>query len=384
MLKPILLVSSLTLSVLPGLSAAQNNFATTEGIQKSCELQEKKAFKLGNSNADKQSQVLCRDLALLKQVIHWFDELKVNPNRDYTSKEFDAFVRKELSHVRKELSASRQALEKLQLKSGEGLVMEPAQWQLDLNGDGKLSTWEKYFFAVVKPGERPISFSLPSDDVKYYQEHFNLQARFQVDQSDVYWTLAYHQFFEGLVNMVLSFQIDVNDRKQMRIKMIDQATLQKSHALIGSGLATSEKMRLSLLAESDDKDEWIPNPQQKNHVFPLAMDQEAFDIWGRFLNETIPLWNGKTLLAASKTAGGPLGASARICEPGKGLNVAELFRKAPNYFDTSLSVKYACMKIDQDHPTSQLTKMAEEALERGRNNPKSPEWNFLRYLYWVN
>lgn len=384
MLKPIFFVAGLTLSILPSLSSAQNNFTSTEGIQKSCALQEKKGFNHGTSNADKQSQVICRDIALLKQVVRWIDQLKVSPNRDFTSRDFDIMIRKEITYIRQQLGASRKTLEKMQLKANEGLMVEPAQWQLDLNGDSKINPWEKYFFAIVKPGERAFTMSIPSDDPSYYQEHFNLQAKFQVDQSDVYWALAYHQFFEGLTNLVLSFQLDVSDRRQMRIKMIDPVSLQKSHALIGAGLATSERMRLSLLAETDDQDEWIPNPNQKNHVFPLAMDQAAFDIWGKFLGETIPLWSGKTILVPPGNAGGMLGSTAKMCPPNQGLNVATLFKRAPTYFDSSLSVRYACMSVDKEHPPSQLAKMAEEALERGRNNPKSPEWSFVRYFYWVN
>ncbi len=384
MLKSILIATGLGLSLVPNLSKAQNNFSSGEGIQQTCQLQAKASYKLAKNAADKQSQVICRDIALLKQIAQWVDQMKVNPNKDFTSKDFDSMLRKEITLIRNELNASRQVLESLQLKPNEGLMLEPAQWQFDLNGDGKIQTWEKYFFAIVKPGERAWSLSMPSDDAAYYQQHFNLEAKFQVDQSDVYWALAYHQFFEGFANLILSFQLDTNNRRSMRIKMIDSASLQRAHALIGSGFATSNKMRLSLLAETDDKDEWIPNPKQKNHVFPLAMDQEAFDIWGNFLSETITLWNGKTVLAVPTNAGGVLGAGAKMCAADEGLNVAQLFKKAPTYFDNVNSLKYACAKITAELQPSKLPEMAAAALERGRNNPKSPEWHFLRYFYWVN
>ena len=59
---------------------------------------------------------------------------------------------------------------------------------------------------------------MPSDDPQYYQEHFKLDACFQIDQSDVYWALAYHQFFEGFANLLLSFQLETNRGREIHLK----------------------------------------------------------------------------------------------------------------------------------------------------------------------
>lgn len=382
--KQISQASLLCLSILAFPSHAENNFTSTEGFQKTCQEQERAKFKLGTSNADKQSQVICRDIALVKQFAKWFDHLMLEPNKDLTSKDFDDMLRTELRHIRTELSVGRKTLEQLKLKDNDGLILEPAQWQIDLNGDGKINPWEKYFFAIVKPGERPFSLSMPNDDPAYYQQHFNLQARFRVDQSDVYWALAYHQFFEGFANFFLSFRVDPQARRDFRVQMIDAASLKNAHQLIGAGLQTSEKMRLALLAETDDELEWIPNPKQKNHVFPLAMDQDAFDIWGRLMHEFIPLWQGKTILVAPKNAGGLLGSSARLCPENSGLSVANLFQKAPTSLSKIDDIRYACTKIDAQHSASQFGALAQEMMDKAQNNRGSPEWHFVRYFYWVN
>lgn len=363
---------------------AQDQFLSNETMQKACQLQESKKFKFGNTNQDKQTQVICRDVALVKQIARWIELFKLEPNKNLSNKNFDAMLRKELNYIRSELAASRQVLESLQLKPGEGLLLEPAQWQIDLNGDGKLNPWEKYFFAVVKPGERPLNLRMPSDDPTYYQQHFNLEARFRVDQSDVYWALAYHQFFEGFAHFILSFQLDESKRGQFQVNMIDQASLTKAHQFIGRGLATSEKMRQSLLAETDDELEWIPNPQQKNHVFPLAMNQVAFDLWGQFLAEFTPLWNGKTLATAQPDAGGLIGEVGRLCPAGTGISVSTLFQKAPSSFSHFKSTQYACTKIDAQHPQSGFMEFARKAIEQSERERGNPEWNFLRYFYWVN
>ncbi|TXI94871.1 MAG: hypothetical protein E6Q34_03995 [Burkholderiaceae bacterium] len=376
--------SLLSLGLVAASSQAQNNFMSTEAIQATCKLQESQKFKKAASVQGKQSQVICRDIALVKQIATWIEMMKVEPNKDFTSKDFDQLIRKELRHIRAELGANRQALEKLQIKNGEGLIVVPATWQFDLNGDGQITTWEKYFFAIVRPGERPFSLNMPSDDPQYYQQHFNLDARFRIDQSDVYWALAYHQFFEGFANLLLSFQIENNRGRSFRLKMIDQASLTKAHQLIGEGLTTSEKMRQSLLAETDDELEWIPNPRQINHVFPLAMDQESFDTWGKFLRSFTPLWKGQTLLVAPRNGGGLLGEAAKLCPDDSGVNVATLFQKAPPVFGSFKHLAYACTKVDAQHPSSDFVRLAQEAMEKAQRNPGSPEWHFVRYFYWVN
>ena len=71
--------------------------------------------------------------------------MKLEPNKDFTSKDFDNLIRKELKYIRSELGATRQVLEKLQIKNGQGLQVVPATWQFDLNGDGKISPGKSTF-----------------------------------------------------------------------------------------------------------------------------------------------------------------------------------------------------------------------------------------------
>lgn len=264
------------------------------------------------------------------------------------------------------------------------LKVTPAAWQVDLNNDGKLETWEQLFFAIPKRGEHAFNASLPSNDPAYYQQHYQAEAGFVVDQSDVLWALAYHQFAEGLMELLLAHQVNFQDAKNGLVELHDPAALQRAHQLMGAGLATSAALRRALLAESDDQQEWIPNPRQKDSVFPMELDQQTFDTWGQVLAELQPLWAGKTLLVVDAKAGGMLGQAAKLCPSGQGLNVAFMFQHPSRYPFSNEGMRTACQTVDQPLPPSGLANLINQAAERGRSNPQSPEWQFVRYLYWVN
>ena len=386
----------LSLALLPSLTWAQSttvnqptkisqDFMSNASMHARCKALPKTANKLKN-NQERQAFVICKDVALLQQAITWGDRLfnsKNSRDKDWTGNDFERILRKEVSYVRDELKVSRLVLEQLKLAPNEGLMLKPNEWHWDLNSDGEIKPWEKYMFAIVKPGERAFTMNMPTNDPQYYQTHFQLDAKFRVDQSDVYWTLAYHQFFEGLLETALSYTLEKSSTS-MGLKMINADGLKKAHELIGNGFATSEKMHASLMAETDDQDEWIPNPKQKNTVFPLQMDQASFDLWGQFLGEMRPLWAGKTLLRVRANAGGMLGAAAKLCPSEQGLNVANLFLQPAPYMRDLASIQKACQPIDEQHPETGLVTMLEAAIARGQSNPKSPEMHFVRYLYWVN
>lgn len=336
------------------------------------------------NNAERQAFAICHDIALVQQIIRWvkvgMKEFDRGPDPDTLRAE----LRKEFTYVRDQLKIVRTVLAGLKLKPGEGLMLAPAQWQLDLDGDGNIETWERHFFAIPRRGVHPFGFGMPSNDPSYYQRHYQLEARFRIDQSDVLWALAYHQFAEGLMEMLLAHQYNMGAASEESIELRDPAALLRSHQLIGAGIASSAALRRSLLAETDDNDEWIPNPQQSNTVFPMELDQQAYDTWGRFLLEFSPLWAGKTLLVVQGNAGGMLGEVAKRCPQGQGLDVVALFRKPARFPLAVDGMRSACMTVDSKHPASGLVAMMNQALERGRANPQSPEWHFVRYLYWVN
>jgi hypothetical protein len=302
-------------------------------------------------------------------------------NEKMESKQVVAEVTKEVDYVRQELALNRGVLERIQLGKRKSLRLVPAEWQTDLNGDGKLEIWEKYFYAIPRRNNQSFRFGMPNAKLDYYLKETNLDAAIRVDQSDVLWTLAYHQFIEGAFTMVRAFDADIDH--DFKVTLARPALLKKSHALIGSGIATSEKMRRSVLAETSDDEEWIGNPRQQSSVFPMALDDGDFTLWGDVLKEMNAVWQGRHLIPVDPNGRGPLGEIAHACPAGSGLNVASVFLDPPPAGTVFSSPKFSfnpkhCQRVTAKRPAVALEQFTD------RMNEANKEWNFLRYLYWTN
>ena len=117
-------------------------------------------------------------------------------------------VGKEIDYALERLAASREVLEKIHLGKRKSLRLVPSQWQLDLNGDSKTETWEKYFFAIPRRSDQPALIAMPNNEEAYYEREYRLDAAIRVDQSDVLWALSYHDFIEGLLSALRAYHVD--------------------------------------------------------------------------------------------------------------------------------------------------------------------------------
>jgi hypothetical protein len=374
-------------------AAPAPDFTTTQGATAACAMPLDAAANLSGllqNNAQRQVFVLCRDAALLAHFVKWVKPTFAHfqATSDYAT--LAIAVRKELTHVRNEIGLVRSVLEALKLQPGEGLMLAPGQWQFDLDGDGVIETWERSFFAIPKRNEQPFRLSMPTNDPDYYAEHYQApEARFKVDQSDVLWALAYHQFTQGLLELVLAHQVNLPGGRfsamlgDKLIELKDRPAMMRAHQLIGAGFTTSMALRASLLAETDDEDEWIANPKQKNTVFPLKLESIDYDNWGQFLSTMLPLWQGKTLLGMSAPLRGLFGgARAELCAPGKATSIPLAFAKWPRFAlkevkNNGPSQLGDCVKITPQRPKTNLVEMLQKA-----SDTASPQ--AMRYLYWVN
>lgn len=367
------------------------DFTTTAGFAKTCKDVAKTPDQL-KTDDERVAFVICKDTTLLKQIISWakqgFDQLnKSGGDRESRKQTIITEVTKEIDYVRDQLAITRKVLESINLGKKKSLRLAPAKWQLDLDGDGKIATWEKYFFAIPKRGRHPFAFSTPSDDSAYYAREYNLAATIHVDQSDILWTLAYHQFIEGLLNHVRAFDLDLNSGEsghEVSLVLARPELLKIAHGLIGSGLQTSEKMRQLVMQETSNKGEWIGNPKQTTSVFPVPLDDEDFTTWGKVLETLDALWQGRSLLGTADNKSGLLAGMIPVCPEGQAVNVAQIYLNPPaagTVFTKETAKEMfsdACQLIDEQHPLSEMEKVLTQSLKTDAG------MHSLRYLYWTN
>ncbi len=372
------------LSLLPTVVlAAPPDLATTAGFTATCQQQPADANAL-KTNADRQAFSVCHDVALVKKIARWVNEDLKSLDGDKDGERLRQTIRRQLGEVRDDLRSVREVLTRLKLKSGEGLELAPGQWQDDLDGDGKVETWERYFFAIPQRGEHPPRFMAPSNDPDYYAAEYAPEAKFRVDQSDVLWALSYHQFAEGAVETVLAYTLDLKAPGDKIVVLAEPARLKQAHRLIADGMATSRRMLDSVQAEKDDDEEWIANPRQRNSVFPLPLDEGSFKLWRDILAELTPLWQGKTLLAAGEAERRTVRVAGEICPTGQGLDIARLYRQPVRYPLDPRGFIQACRPITAKAPMSGLAKVLADAAAHGEREPDTQLARFLRHLYWVN
>jgi hypothetical protein len=141
-----------------------------------------------------------------------------------------------------------------------------------------------------------------------------------------------------------------------------------------------------LIRETDDDHEWISHHEQRNSVFPIALDSDDFRTWEELIKHLIPLFSGKTLLSGGQGAGGFLGAIARACPEGMALNVAKFYAHPPRYpaelfFNPDWS--FMCQTVDAAHPVSGLAEFLAD-YERRASSEHGAGMKRLKQLLWVN
>lgn len=181
---------------------AESDLSTVAGVDKTCAVSVD--ARLLQSNQQRQAFAICRDIRLVQNIVTFVTRYRNVPLGQLTDEQARKIVLDQLTHIRDELRASRLALETIALAPGEGLKLMPSEWQIDLNRNGEIEAWEKYFFTIQKHGGSSFAFNIPNDSKEYYRGESLLSAVIQVDSSDIAWSLSYHYFIESLVEMVLA------------------------------------------------------------------------------------------------------------------------------------------------------------------------------------
>jgi hypothetical protein len=367
-------------------AATGPDLASSEGFTRTCAATGAPATL--KSNQQRQAFAVCRDVALARQVTTFVKEfMRESKDRNNKPSARDSAIRlrKQLVYMRDELKTVRQVLENTKLKPGEGLVLAPANWQVDLDSDGSMKTWERYFFAIPARGGSAFNVRAPSDDPAYYRAEYKLDARFKVDQSDISWSLGYHYFAEALVEAVLAYTVRKDEFSSSAIELKDPDGLKRARQLLVKGFSESEKMRRMVVAETDNDQEWIANPNQADTVFPIHLDEQDFRVWGELMGHVIPVFEGKALLRPQENATGMLARFATLCPAGQGVNLRYFFdhpRQNPTGMLDKDYVARSCQKIDKAHPASGLLAFA--ASYEARAQTDGAGMGFLRRLLWAN
>jgi hypothetical protein len=123
------------------------------------------------------------------------------------------------------------------------------------------------------------------------------------------------------------------------------------------------------LAETDDDNEWIPNPNQQG-VLRVAVDQAMVDAWLASVDEFDLILQGKCLVPFWR--GDPTA---------RGVNVRRVFTEPPKEIDIVLWVQgTAATPYLED---GRITKLADQAT-LGRINDTFGGWRFFGFAFWFN
>lgn len=331
-------------------------------------------------DSQRQAFAICRDVSLVRDIATAASKV---PNDVFDDPAQKALLRKRLVYFRDEMRTVRRVLERMNLGQDKGLLIKPSSWQVDLNSDGQVELWEKYFFAIPQRHDGPLEFKMPANDENYYREKYALEAQIRIDQSDVLWALSYHYFVESLLEMILAYTV-IHDSSDYHADLYDRMAMRRSHELVLAGLRTSELARKSVLNEDDDLNEWLPSPRQKNSAFPIRLTDEDFKTWNVLIQHLIPLFEGKTLVVHSPYMRGILSSISKICGVGRGIDLSEIYKHPPARLGAGEKYfMYLCRSPDSSHPPSQLTKLLEKYSSQVQNDNVSGA-RMLKYLLWVN
>jgi hypothetical protein len=337
-------------------------------------------------DADRVAYAICNTIDLTREAASRFRTYNERGERVDNTLVDD--LRSRLEHILKRVHASRLALEGVK-GAGPYFAIRPGEWAIDWNGDGSIDTTEKYLLWVPKRGRTEFRArpAFPSE-AAYNEDNFS-SPQIRVDRADIYWAAAYLQFFEAAVNLLLSYEVDFARGFEVRLKDGNRIAKVAYRDLLG-GLRASAQLRQALLKETDDDDEWIPNPKQARSSFPLLMDAQTFATWGELLGHMEKLFRGQTLLGGtvdSQEFRGVRDLAGGICAPGEGIDVKSLFTDPIREPLRPDALKSRCRAPTKARPLTGLAAMIAESVRRnaGRTPASfSGEWMILRHFYWVN
>ena len=197
-----------------------------------------------------------------------------------------------------------------------------ACWRYDWNRNGRIDYRDEALFQVEVDAD---GHALPQDDPRR-------RPIFRFDVGDIHWARAMLLFQRAAVNLVLAYDWHDLDKlvagghdepDVLTLRLIDKVRVAKAKTLVLDGLAAAELSRQLYLAETDDFNEWVPNPRQRSHPMPLPVDEALYDTWGAVLADLGRLLAGKQGLDVAQLA--QLGGHQWSRPPEGYINLGKLF-----------------------------------------------------------
>ncbi len=139
-------------------------------------------------------------------------------------------------------------------------------------------------------------------------------------------------------------------------------------------IANGQKMWEFILAETDDDNEWIPNPRQTGSI-DVAVNQEMIDTWLETLEEAKLIVQGKKLLPFWRDY---MHKNAKPTD--RGINLRKVFEDPPDQFSIVLWIQgtAATPYLEQ----GELTQLADEKFLERINRVFGS--NFFGFAFWFN
>ena len=154
-----------------------------------------------------------------------------------------------------------------------------------------------------------------------------------------------------------------------RLPLKEPARTKAALAHLEAGVGQAKELWKFILAETDDDNEWIPNPKQTG-VIGVKVTQEMVDAWLETLDEAEQVLQGKKLIPFWRGKAGE-----------RGVNLRRVFTE-PQTFDLIEWVQgTAAVPYLEKGP---LTKLAEPSVGARLNKAFGGPFNFIGFGFWFN
>ena len=154
-----------------------------------------------------------------------------------------------------------------------------------------------------------------------------------------------------------------------RLPLKEPARTKAALAHLEAGVGQAKELWKFILAETDDDNEWLPNPRQTG-VIGVKVTQEMIDVWLETLDEAEQVLQGKKLIPFWRGKAGE-----------RGVNLRRVFTE-PQTFDLIEWVQgTAAVPYLEKGP---LTKLADPSVGARLNKAFGGPFNFIGFGFWFN